>query len=237
MNPRLGLGGVNDYALVVLIHLLWLLHLRNELKFSKINSLKSLLFLLLDFLLLVIAGSRVAFFSAICCLFFYSLKLIKRKFLIIVLIISTTFLLNQFLLEKEGLFGNRFLSTFEISSRLSVLSDVQDIRPIGLGIGTSRYNDYFGLISEIDDWSLHNSFVILFYETGYIIAPLFYFYLFSIIRLENRKRKLILFLFFINISVITHIYQDIFVIFLSIGLINIEENYLIQNQSKLKNNW
>ena len=148
--------------LVILLNLVWILHLKQEVESKIIHSPISLIIILLDILLIVIAGSRIAFFSAIICLLYYFFKNIKRKLLFAAFLSTILFISGNLLSLNNQLYGNRLFGYFELRSRLSTLSEIQDIRPFGLGIGTAIKNDYFGTNKIITDHSLHNSFIIIF---------------------------------------------------------------------------
>ena len=215
-SPRLGLGGVNDYAIVILIHLVWLTYLVQEKIFQK-RKLYLYLFYLLDIILLFFTGSRVAFFSIFVRLLF-SKNIFNKKYLSLILLFVSIGGIIYLAFQSPGNIQLRIFNYFEIQSRLEFLDKYKEIQPFGTGIGTHRLINYFNIPFDMLTADMHNNFLILFYDVGYLIAPFFYIYLFLTIFDSERKRYVFIMIFFFNIFVITHITQDIFLLFLAISL-------------------
>ena len=68
--------------------------------------------------------------------------------------------------------------------------------------------------------TLHNNIILMMFETGLIGFSLFYSYLIMLsIKYLTKSNIVLLFIFFLNIIVVTNCYQDIFGLFLTIILI------------------
>ena len=228
LNPRLGIGGVNDYAIVLVIHFLWLNYLVREINILK-NS--KYFYYILDIFLIVVTGSRVGLYSVF--LYFLSNIIIFRKkvfntktFLSLILLILIGISIYFVFLESEYK-QIRVFNIFELQTRLEFLELSRYLQPFGSGIGTHSLTNYFHTPYSIRLSDMHNNFLIMFYDTGFLVAPLFYIYLFLTIFNCQIKRKILIFIFFFNIIAVTHIFQDIFTLFLAIGMSSLNSKKVI----------
>jgi len=207
---RIGIGGVNDYAYILQISIVWtLIFRRSNLKNVFNNSLFNFL-LIYEFILLIFTGSRISFFSVIIVYTFYKSN-IKNLIIKLLAVFTMVSIANFFILGNESL---RLFNTLNFSDRFYAFSSkfLNEISLIGNGINSFQIN--------YEAIPLHNNPILLMIETGLIGFLLFYSYLIIFSFNNLPKNNLILLcIFFLNIMVITNCYQDIFGLFLTIVLI------------------
>tara|TARA_Y100000589_G_scaffold165145_1_gene157040 strand:+ start:3099 stop:4238 length:1140 start_codon:yes stop_codon:yes gene_type:complete len=206
---RIGIGGVNDYAYIIQISIVWtLIFRRSNLKNVFNNSIFNII-LVYEFILIIFTGSRISILSVIIIYAFYKSNfknIIKSIIPFSILVLMASF----FVLENESL----RLFNFNFSDRFYAFSD-RFLNEISLlGNGVNSFQIYYEHIP------LHNNPILLMIETGLVGFSLFYSYL-IIFSLSNLPKNnfILLCIFFLNIMVVTNCYQDIFGLFLTIALL------------------
>ena len=212
---RIGIGGVNDYAYILQISIVWtLIFRRSNLKNVFNNSLFNII-LFYEFILITFTGSRISFFSVIIIYTFYKSNF-KNIIKAIIPIFSVVLMASFFVLDNESL---RLFNTLNFSDRFYAFSDKFLNRISLLGLGINSFQEYYEYIP------IHNNPILLMIETGLIGFSLLYSYL-IIFSLSNLPKNnfILLCVFFLNLMVITNCYQDIFGLFLTIILLPIPSN-------------
>tara|TARA_Y100001978_G_scaffold200720_1_gene217569 strand:+ start:385 stop:1539 length:1155 start_codon:yes stop_codon:yes gene_type:complete len=212
---RIGIGSVNDYSYIIQISIVWTLIFRRSNFKNVFNNLIFNIILIYEFFLILITGSRISFLSVIVVYLFYKSNF-KNLLIKLILISSVVFLAIFFSFDNQSLMSDfsRVFNTFSLADRFSAFSD-KVLNEISLfGNGVNSFQIYY------ENIPIHSNPILVMLETGMIGFSLIYSY-FIIFSLDHlyKKNIILLFVFFINIFVITNCYQDIFGLFLSIILI------------------